>query len=106
MMHVHIKHKKEVDDEEKEEENVVFIEPHTYTTSVVSSLVVVVVVISVSLALFRSLYYGLIAIHTYKHMQYLFFVETHYRGVFRSCRRNGHPSYALQPLKFRKISFS
>lgn len=103
-MHVSVKHKKEVDDEEKEEENVVFIEPHTYTTSVVSSLVVVV--ISVSLALFRSLYYGLIAIHTYKHMQYLFFVETHYRGVFRSCRRNGHPSYALQPLKFRKISFS
>lgn len=103
-MHVPVKHKKEVDDEEKEEENVVFIEPHTYTTSVVSSLVVVV--ISVSLALFRSLYYGLIAIHTYKHMQYLFFVETHYRGVFRSCRRNGHPSYALQPLKFRKISFS
>lgn len=104
-MHVPVKHKKEVDDEEKEEENVVFIEPHTYTTSVVSSLVVVVV-ISVSLALFRSLYYGLIAIHTYKHMQYLFFVETHYRGVFRSCRRNGHPSYALQPLKFRKIYFS
>lgn len=103
-MHVPVKHKKEVDDEEKEEENVVFIEPHTYTTSVVSYLVVVV--ISVSLALFRSLYYGLIAIHTYKHMQYLFFVETHYRGVFRSCRRNGHPSYALQPLKFRKIYFS
>lgn len=104
-MHVSVKHKKEVDDEEKEEENVVFIEPHTYTTSVVSSLVVVVV-ISVSLALFRSLYYGLIAIHTYKHMQYLFFVETHYRGVFRSCCRNGYPSYALQPLKFRKIYFS
>lgn len=103
-MHVPVKHKKEVDDEEKEEENVVFIEPHTYTTSVVSSLVVVV--ISVSLALFRSLYYGLIAIHTYKHMQYLFFVETHYRGVFRSCCRNGYPSYALQPLKFRKIYFS